>query len=91
MAGTFFFFFFELVTNSFSLSSSLSLPLFIGQIGKIGLAAAILTFLALTIFWAVRSYGQEKMRFKAEQLVDLLTFFIVSVTIVVVAVPEGKG
>lgn len=68
---------------------SIILNNFLGQIGKIGLGAAVLTFSALTIFWAVRLYGQEKSSFKFAQLIDLLDFFIISVTIVVVAVPEG--
>lgn len=60
-----------------------------GQIGKLGLGSAILTFIALTIFWAVDLYVHEKQGFKGEQLIDLLDFFIIGVTIVVVAVPEG--
>jgi len=65
------------------------LSIMAGQIGKIGLGAAILTFSALTIFWAVRLYGEENQKFNFAQLIDLLDFFIISVTIVVVAVPEG--
>ncbi len=63
-----------------------------GQIGKVGLGAAIITFSALTIFWAVDEYGKQKHHFQANQLIELLDFFIIAVTIVVVAVPEGmKG
>jgi len=60
-----------------------------GQIGKLGLGAAVLTFIALTIFWAVDLYVREKHEFEGKQLIELLEFFIIGVTIVVVAVPEG--
>jgi len=60
-----------------------------GQIGKIGLAAASLTFIVLSIFWAVRLYKTEKRAFRFAQLLDLLDFFIIAVAIIVMAVPEG--
>jgi Ca2+-transporting ATPase len=62
---------------------------YLAQIGKIGLAAATLTFIVLSIFWAVRLYGEEKRPFRFTQLLDLLDFFIIAVAIIVMAVPEG--
>lgn len=59
------------------------------QIGKIGLAASTLTFIVLSIFWAVRLYGEKNSKFDPIQLLDLLEFFIVAVAIIVMAVPEG--
>lgn len=60
-----------------------------GQIGKLGLGVAVITFFALTINWAVNEYGNKKSDFQFKQLLSLLDFFIIGVTIVVVAVPEG--
>eukprot|EP00741_Cyanophora_paradoxa_P020079 tig00021234_g19380.t1 len=57
-------------------------------IGKIGAGAAVLTFVALTSIWAWRVAGCPN-GFKWSQLTALLDFFIMGVTIIVVAVPEG--
>lgn len=58
-----------------------------GQIGNLGMAAAGATFLASVAIWALRPEA------RAPQHATLLDFvlhaFIVAVTIVVVAVPEG--
>lgn len=55
-------------------------------IGKGGLAAAILTFLALLLFWVIEQFQDG---FSASHLTEIVDFFIIAVTIVVVAVPEG--
>ncbi len=55
------------------------------QIGYVGFGAGFVTFIALTINWAVK----ETEDFKASDLQELLDFFVVSITIVVVCVPEG--
>ena len=53
------------------------------DIGKIGTACGALTFLVLLGLWAAQPWGEGKA------WTDILRFFIVGVTIVVVAVPEG--
>jgi len=58
-------------------------------IGYIGLATAIATFTALTVIWAVKVASCSHGHFKLSQLSALLDFFIMAITIVVVAVPEG--
>eukprot|EP00002_Diphylleia_rotans_P038102 TRINITY_DN8611_c0_g1_i1.p1 TRINITY_DN8611_c0_g1~~TRINITY_DN8611_c0_g1_i1.p1 ORF type:complete len:705 (-),score=160.86 TRINITY_DN8611_c0_g1_i1:207-2321(-) len=55
------------------------------QIGKVGLAFATLTYAVLVIRWIVDVADD----FEASDLLDLLDFFLIAVTIVVVAVPEG--
>ena len=75
------------------------------QVGLLGLAAAVLTFLALLIKWGIGEAGGEGDAIVGnfanmtrcpeggasaeEGVVDVLHFFITAVTIVVVAVPEG--
>lgn len=58
-----------------------------GVIGKIGFTVAGLTFLALV----VRDYimGILTFSFSLENLTLLLSFFMIAVTLIVVAVPEG--
>eukprot|EP01100_Stratorugosa_tubuloviscum_P004637 TRINITY_DN2167_c0_g1_i7.p1 TRINITY_DN2167_c0_g1~~TRINITY_DN2167_c0_g1_i7.p1 ORF type:complete len:1023 (+),score=555.41 TRINITY_DN2167_c0_g1_i7:262-3330(+) len=58
------------------------------NIGKLGVCAAALTFVALTIQWAVQIVRSEEA-WNWEQLADLVDFIIIAVTIIVVAVPEG--
>ena len=55
-------------------------------IGKLGLTVAVLTFAALMIVWGVRI---SQTGFVMQSLIDIVGFFIIAVTIVVVAVPEG--
>ena len=57
------------------------------RIGLFGLGAAVLTFLALSVSFFVRSEGPIAMDLATGG--TLLSFVIVAVTIVVVAVPEG--
>eukprot|EP00002_Diphylleia_rotans_P010140 TRINITY_DN2053_c0_g1_i10.p1 TRINITY_DN2053_c0_g1~~TRINITY_DN2053_c0_g1_i10.p1 ORF type:complete len:1125 (-),score=238.02 TRINITY_DN2053_c0_g1_i10:207-3581(-) len=55
------------------------------QIGKIGLGFASVTFFVLLMRWI----GHVASDFDWKDLSDLLDYFVISVTIVVVAVPEG--
>jgi Ca2+-transporting ATPase len=56
-------------------------------LGKIGLVCAAVVFAALTIYWLANEVvGQEWEWGKLRRVVE---FFIVAVTLVVVAVPEG--
>lgn len=55
------------------------------NIGKIGILFAVATFVVSMIRWGVRAAQEGKIEDKTE----VLDFFIDSVTIVVVAIPEG--
>ncbi|CAL4999644.1 unnamed protein product [Urochloa decumbens] len=59
-------------------------------IGKIGLAFAVVTFAVLTqgLFWRKISEG-SCFSWTGDDALELLEFFAIAVTIVVVAVPEG--
>ncbi|KAI9003445.1 hypothetical protein DFJ74DRAFT_438222 [Hyaloraphidium curvatum] len=60
-------------------------------VGKVGVAAGIVTFLALSIRWALGLANQlnSGTPFEASMLIGVVEAFVVGVTIVVVAVPEG--
>eukprot|EP01103_Thecamoeba_quadrilineata_P002746 TRINITY_DN12642_c0_g1_i1.p1 TRINITY_DN12642_c0_g1~~TRINITY_DN12642_c0_g1_i1.p1 ORF type:complete len:989 (-),score=241.99 TRINITY_DN12642_c0_g1_i1:45-3011(-) len=58
------------------------------NIGKAGLGAAILTFIALVIVWVIRIV-QGQIVWSWGELSSIVDFVIISITIVVVAVPEG--
>lgn len=53
------------------------------QVGTLGMVSALLVFIALLIRW-----GLEKTN-HVDHLMDIVNFFILGVTIIVVAVPEG--
>lgn len=61
------------------------------QIGKLGFTAGLITFFALAIRWGV-VVGQHIANggeWKWELLLELVNFFVIGVTVIVVAVPEG--
>ncbi|KAJ4971823.1 hypothetical protein NE237_004922 [Protea cynaroides] len=59
-------------------------------IGKIGLAFAILTFLVLTVRFIVeKALNNELTKWSSSDALELLDYFAIAVTIIVVAVPEG--
>ena len=58
------------------------------NIGKVGLVVATIVFFVLAIYWAV-DLGTGVRPWKWAELRKLVDFFIIGVTIVVVAVPEG--
>ncbi|XP_073264182.1 calcium-transporting ATPase 4, plasma membrane-type isoform X2 [Populus alba] len=59
-------------------------------IGKIGLAFAVVTFLVLLArFLLVKADHHEITKWSSSDALKLLNFFSISVTIIVVAVPEG--
>ncbi|CDP13843.1 unnamed protein product [Coffea canephora] len=59
-------------------------------IGKIGLTFAILTFLVLTFrLIATKAIHGQIRKWSTNDALDLLNFFAIAVTILVVAVPEG--
>nr|CAI38970.1 PMCA20 [Paramecium tetraurelia] len=59
------------------------------QIGEYGLKAAVITFIAMTLHLLYDAVFNEYPLFSAHAVKEILNFFIVSVTIIVVAVPEG--
>jgi magnesium-transporting ATPase (P-type) len=58
-------------------------------IGKIGIAAGIFTFLGLLVRWLIDFENKGRFLDWKMQLFEIAEFFVVAVTIVVVAVPEG--
>ncbi|KAI9080746.1 hypothetical protein K1719_037259 [Acacia pycnantha] len=61
-------------------------------IGKIGLTFALMTFLVLTIRFVVEKAihnGGDISHWSSNDAIKVLNFFAISVTIIVVAVPEG--
>lgn len=59
-------------------------------IGKIGFSAGIITFLGLTIRYVISAvHKYADIAFPPSELMHILHFFVVSVTVIVVAVPEG--
>lgn len=59
------------------------------QIGVIGMYSALLTFAALLLHLLWDTYKGAHMLFSMEFLNDLVEYFIIAVSIVVLAVPEG--
>ena len=57
------------------------------QIGKVGFSAGVLTFLGLTCRWI---YDVSKKPWQWSSLEYLVEFLVTSVTVIVVAVPEGE-
>lgn len=57
-----------------------------GAISKAGVAVACLTFVALTIIWIVKI---AQGGWNWDRLNELVSFFIIGVAIIAVAVPEG--
>ncbi|KAJ3340440.1 Calcium-transporting ATPase 10, plasma membrane-type [Gonapodya sp. JEL0774] len=59
-------------------------------IGKVGITAGVLTFLALAIRWAAAMPNRVQTGgWQWSYLTELATYFTVGVTLIVVAVPEG--
>ena len=59
------------------------------QIGKIGIGSATLTFIALLVHLIVDIVAYDRAVFSYATLNSLVEYFIIAVSIVVVAVPEG--
>lgn len=58
-------------------------------IGKLGTAVAILVFLVMSIRYSIETFGKEKKAWRSIYIRDYLNFFIVAITVLVVAIPEG--
>ena len=65
------------------------LDVLVDQIGKIGLYCAIFTFAAMVINLIISSSQNEEELFTLENLQAVVGYFIIGVTIIVVAIPEG--
>jgi len=58
-------------------------------IGKIGLTAAIVTFVALLLRWIIKDFAIDHDKWDWDNISDIVGFLIIGITILVVAVPEG--
>ncbi|CAK4296027.1 unnamed protein product [Aphanomyces euteiches] len=58
-------------------------------IGKLGLAMAIIVFVALCIRYSVQRFAIDKKPWIKECADEYLNFFIIAITVLVVAIPEG--
>ena len=60
------------------------------EIGKVGVYVSILTFIAMTMNLVVKTaLDEEKQLWHMHTLSNLVTFLIIAITVIVVAVPEG--
>ncbi|KAK8747723.1 hypothetical protein OTU49_016556, partial [Cherax quadricarinatus] len=59
------------------------------QIGYAGSAIALLTIVILVVKFSVKTYVLEKRKFSVKHINSFVHFFIIGVTVLVVAVPEG--
>jgi len=58
-------------------------------IGKLGLAVAILTFIAIVISALVKVFKDDNLGFDMAFVTDVCNGLVIAITVVVVAVPEG--
>ncbi|KDO31182.1 calcium-translocating P-type ATPase [Saprolegnia parasitica CBS 223.65] len=59
-------------------------------IGKLGLAAAIIVFVGLVMRFSIVTFtGDKAKEWSSDFLSDYLGFFIIGITVLVVAIPEG--
>jgi Ca2+ transporting ATPase len=60
------------------------------EIGKIGVYVSILTFIAMTLNLVIKTVMNEQVTLVDMTILSqIITFIIISITIIVVAVPEG--
>ncbi len=59
------------------------------KIGEMGIFAASLTFIALVVGWIYRDFIKLGIGWTWHELTEPLSYFIVSITIIACAVPEG--
>jgi Ca2+ transporting ATPase len=58
-------------------------------IGKLGTAVALLVFVVMCIRFSIRTFGTEHKEWDSKYISDYLNFFIIAITVLVVAIPEG--
>ncbi|ETW07818.1 calcium-translocating P-type ATPase, PMCA-type, variant [Aphanomyces invadans] len=58
-------------------------------IGKLGLAMAVIVFVAMSIRFSVKTFAIDKKEWTKSFAEEYLNFLIVAITVLVVAIPEG--
>lgn len=79
----------ELMENDDQTPLQLKLNDLADDIGKVGQNVAILVFLSMTLHLIIEKIYYEEEVFNMELISSLVEFFIIAVTVIVVAVPEG--
>jgi Ca2+ transporting ATPase len=58
-------------------------------IGKLGTIVALLVFVIMSIRFSIDTFGNDNKPWKSGYVSDYLNFFIIAITVLVVAIPEG--
>ncbi|CAH0492823.1 unnamed protein product [Peronospora farinosa] len=58
-------------------------------IGKLGTLVALLVFVIMSIRFSIDTFGRDNKPWKSGYISDYLNFFIIAITVLVVAIPEG--
>ncbi|KAE9293090.1 Plasma membrane calcium-transporting ATPase 4 [Phytophthora rubi] len=58
-------------------------------IGKLGTLVALLVFVIMSIRFSIDTFGNDNKPWKSGYISDYLNFFIIAITVLVVAIPEG--
>ncbi|KAL8009497.1 putative P-type ATPase, HAD-like superfamily [Plasmopara halstedii] len=58
-------------------------------IGKLGTLVALLVFIIMSIRFSIDTFGRDDKPWKSGYISDYLNFFIIAITVLVVAIPEG--
>ncbi|KAF4046637.1 Plasma membrane calcium transporter ATPase C terminal [Phytophthora infestans] len=58
-------------------------------IGKLGTLVALLVFVIMSIRFSIDTFGNDNKPWKSGYVSDYLNFFIIAITVLVVAIPEG--
>uniref|UniRef100_M4BDL8 Calcium-transporting ATPase n=1 Tax=Hyaloperonospora arabidopsidis (strain Emoy2) TaxID=559515 RepID=M4BDL8_HYAAE len=58
-------------------------------IGKLGTVVALLVFVIMSIRFSIDTFITDSMPWKGSYISDYLNFFIIAITVLVVAIPEG--
>lgn len=58
-------------------------------IGKLGTLVALLVFVIMSIRFSIDTFGRDDKPWKSGYISDYLNFFIIAITVLVVAIPEG--
>ncbi|TMW66754.1 hypothetical protein Poli38472_014066 [Pythium oligandrum] len=58
-------------------------------IGKLGTAVALLVFIIMSIRFSIHKFHEQKLPWNNSFISDYLQFFIIAITVLVVAIPEG--
>ncbi|EGZ24296.1 hypothetical protein PHYSODRAFT_541858 [Phytophthora sojae] len=58
-------------------------------IGKLGTLVALLVFVIMSIRFSIDTFGNDNKPWKSGYVSDYLSFFIIAITVLVVAIPEG--